>query len=337
MAKDNQTASENKSGKKLLKVVIAITTVMLLLFVALMIYYFGASYKEFDSISRKEFAIPGLNTNFTPQGMAYDSSAKKFIISGYIDGKPSKLYVVNKKDGEIEHEFTLTFENKEIKEHFGGVAVYNSALYIAGDGEVYCLPLDSVYNPIVEGSVEATGKFIVPNNTAFLTVYNGHLIVGEFYHSKKYETDPSHHIKINENETNRALALAYKMDDTAYNGVTSISPKYAISLCNDVQGMCLTDGGEIILSTSYSLPDSKLKTYPNILSKSSSENIDVEGKSIPLYVLDSSKITRVITAPCMSEEIALVDKRVYILFENNCSKYRLFTRTRYSNVYSIEV
>ena len=62
------------------------------------------------------------------------------------------------------------------------------------------------------------------------------------------------------------------------------------------------------------------------------ENVEEE---VDTYILDTPAKT--IKAPCMSEEIAVKDDRLFILFENACNKYRYFTRNNFKTAYSIEL
>ena len=56
---------------------------------------------------------------------------------------------------------------------------------------------------------------------------------------------------------------------------------------------------------------------------------------MPLYFLDSENMRGKLTAPCMSEEIAVREGRLYILFESKANQYKLFTRVRMSRVQSV--
>ena len=90
---------------------------------------------------------------------------------------------------------------------------------------------------------------------------------------------------------------------------------------------------KIILSTSYSLPNSHIYTYENIINGTSTKQsflgLDEE---VDTYILDAPTSTK--TLPPMSEEITIKDDTLFVLFENACSKYKLFTRVNLTNVYS---
>ena len=99
---------KNKFSKKT-KTLVLLGSVLTLLFVTLMIYYFGATYPEFQKLSQKEFKIPGLETSFVPQGIEYDQTNDKFIVCGYMNnGSASRFYVIDGQTGETEKYFTLT-------------------------------------------------------------------------------------------------------------------------------------------------------------------------------------------------------------------------------------
>ena len=54
------------------------------------------------------------------------------------------------------------------------------------------------------------------------------------------------------------------------------------------------------------------------------------------YIADES-LTNTINVPSMSEEIAIKNNRVYILFESAGKKYKIFNRKQLKNVYSLSL
>lgn len=309
-----------------------------ILFVAVMIYYFGDSYKTFYSLSKQSFAIPGLETKFVPQGLDHDQENQKFLVSGYMsNGEPSRIYVINQQSGKTEKFFTLTINEKAYTGHCGGIAVNGDYGFVVGDKEVIRFNYSSALALKNGESLEIIDKFIPGNGADFVLINSGKLIVGEFYKQGKYDTPTNHHIKINNNETNFALAYAYSINQTKEFGIESQTPEYCISLPNQVQGMNFTKDGNIILSTSYSIPKSKLLIYENVLNQSTEKTITLKEQEIPLYILSSNTHLQTIEAPAMSEELVLVDGKVYILFESACSKYKLVNREQIKNVYALNV
>ena len=58
--------------KKSIKIhLIVWSSLLLVLISAVMIYYLGDSYQQFYALAEKDFAIPGLETKFVPQGLEY--------------------------------------------------------------------------------------------------------------------------------------------------------------------------------------------------------------------------------------------------------------------------
>lgn len=91
----------------------------------------------------------------------------------------------------------------------------------------------------------------------------------------------------------------------------------------------------IILSKSYGLPKSHIYYYENIFKEPTNETIKNKDNTVPLYILENNKLVKDIIIPSMSEEIHLINNRVYISFENATKKYKYFTRERLKNIYSI--
>ena len=168
-------------------------------------------------------------------------------------------------------------------------------------------------------------------NAAFCQ-YDGDLLyVGEFYRPGNYETPESHHLQTSDGSMNHAVVYAYEVDGE---GAPAPTPKFALSVCDQVQGIAVYEGG-IALSCSYGLADSAIRVYENVTGTETDKTFDVGGVAVPLYVLDGSVLRGTLTAPCMSEEIAVRGGRLYILFESKANKYKLFTRVRMSHVQSV--
>lgn len=323
--------------KKKLSIIISLTLIILLA-LAVIIYYFGATYSYYDSIKKDEFAIPGLDTSFVPQGLSYDENSNNFFVGGYMsDGSKSRIYCLA-EDNNFEPKYiTLLKDDKDFCGHLGGVAVYQNNLFIASDGLVLRANLSDITSATDGSEIAIIDYFTTGNGADSVTVYNDKLYVGEFFKANKYETKPEHHITINEKETNKAIAYCYTLDSSKPYGVSSTTPIYGISVPNQVQGFDFTADGNIVVSTSYSIPDSKILIYSNVFDVSNKTNISLFDKSFDVYILASNNLKKEITAPAMSEELIIKDNRAYILFESACSKYRFVNRTRTTNVHSITI
>ena len=326
---------------KLTKGKLATFIIMIVVFLAFsifaIVYYYGESYSEFYGKTQAEFSIPGLDEGFVPQGLEYEQGNDIFLISGYMaNGSASRVYVVN---GEEVNYVTFSFNGESLTNHFGGITTDGTGVWIGGEGNVYYLKLESLLSENAD-VVEVEDVFMAPNGADCLTVYNGnYLIVGEFYREGSYDTDPSHHITTESGRENTAVSFAYQINNNdPYGLLENTNPAFALSTTSQVQGIVITTD-QIILSTSYSLPSSTLYFYDNILEIEtvSPERREFEGltDAVDTYILDEPKST--LSAPPMTEEIAVKDGSLYILFENACSKYNMFTRVNFENVYSLSL
>ena len=323
--------------KKRRIIITSVLSVVILLFTTVMIYYFGAGYKDFSSISKKEFKIPGLDTTFVPQGMTYLETTNDFLVAGYMSsGEASRVYLIDGESGDTEKYITLKNDGDVYVGHAGGITDYGDNIYVVGDKEVLRFSLTNLYSAENGDEVAIIDSFETGNGCDFVLTYGANLIVGEFYKKDKYETPELHHIQTS-NGLNYAMAYVYNLKADNEYGLESLEVQSAISMPNQVQGMTFTKEDKIILSTSYSIPNSKLLVYDNVLRSEAEKSISINNREVPLYVLESSNLEKTLVAPSMSEELELVDDRVYVLFESNCKKYRLFNRTRLSNVYSLDI
>jgi hypothetical protein len=305
---------------------------------SVVIYYFGATFPEYSKISKAEFNIPGLNDGFVPQGLNYNENSRTYFISGYMaDNSASRIYILEEDKDTASKYITLTFENKDVICHFGGVAANDEHVWVSGDGYVYRIEKSSILNANNGDKIAAIDQFRPENGADFITIHNNHLLVGEFYLKDKYDTPPSHHIEVNNGETNKALAYAFELNSSSPYGIESTVPVYGLSLPDKSQGFTFTNDGKVVVSTSFSIPKSHILTYENVFNSDNAIIITINNQELPVYKLSSTNLVKDITAPTMSEEIIFKDNRVYILYESACSKYKLINRTRLTKVYSINI
>lgn len=296
----------------------------------LLIYYFGATHKEFESLDPKsEFGIPGLDDAYVPQGVEYIEQADLFLMSGYMsDGSASRLYVINHKTGESRY-VTIKHNGNDFLGHMGGVSSDGTFVWIAGDKSVITLRLEEVLNS--NSVVEQIAESVTGNGCDWVSWVNGKLLVGEFYRKNKYETPGFHHI----GETS-AVGYIYSVDHSQVAGFDVSKVECAVTLPDNAQGLVVV-GDKIVVSTSWAIPKSKLFVYDNVFNKSSIVTLNILGTRVPLYELNSSNLLNTIKAPAMSEEMVLVGDRIFICFESACKKYKFINRTRTKSIISIGV
>ena len=331
---------------KITKGKFALFVIMTIIFAAFSIfafvYYFGETYNSFYTNANTEVKIPGLEEGFVPQGMEYESTNDIFLISGYMaDGSASRLYVV----GDDVKYVTFNYAEEEYVGHAGGVTTNGDGVWIVGDGTLNYIKLAEILSADNETQLTFASQFTAPNGADFVTTYNNNLLVGEFQRDGNYIRNESHEITTPSDNTNKAVTFAYEINNNNEFGLESTTPIYAISTPSLVQGMVVTDEN-IILSTSYSLPSSHLYIYDNIIGTTGTEYVvkreyfinDGETETpieVDTYILDTPTSSE--TLPPMSEEITLKDDAVCVLFENACSKYKMFTRVNLENVYNYEL
>ena len=321
------------------KIAISIISSFLgLIIIFLGVYYLWPWNKDFFDKAKVEFKIPGLDTKFTPQGMTTIDGTDKFIICGYMtDGTASRFYVIN--DGKVEKYFTLTQAGEDYKGHAGGLTSYGNTLWVAGDKNCYRFSLSDVNSCENGGKVIILDSFQTNNGADFVYNSDGFLWVGEFYKKDKYETDESHKITTSSGEINSAIVFGYEIDQSKGYGLVNQAPlpSKALSIRGLCQGIAVTQDGKFVLSTSYSVADSHLYYYENVLAKEKDSTISIGIHEVDLWYLDNNSLIKEITIPSMSEEIVIKNNTLYILFESGAKKYKIFNRKQLSNVYSIPV
>ncbi len=320
---------QKKKMKLLTKIAVIFLSVILFIGVVFgcAIGYFRLSVANYYSASNNAFVIPGLNDDYIPQGLDYDSEKEYFILSGYMkDHSASPVYLTD-KEGELLKRVTLINpDGSDYTGHGGGVAVNGAFMYVTG-GEDCCLYVYS-YHAFLDANdgdkLPCLGVFSTKVSdtdyieNAFVTVYNGKLITGEFYREESYPTLDSHKITTKAGDFNQALAVEYTIDSTAPLGINP-TPIKAYSMPDQVQGLTIYNN-KVYLSTSWGLSFSHVLEYD--LTKLSLEGeIELLGQTLPLYAMDSSSLLNDYKVAPMSEEMVFVDGKLFISCESASNKY----------------
>lgn len=294
------------------------------------------TYKDFSSVSKEYCDIPGLDTKFVPQGITYNELHQVILVVGYSsDDTPSPIYVLN-KDGKEIKKITFKLESgKDYTGHAGGIVSFNNIVFVSSEKKVYKLDINKILNANNNDCITVDKTTKVDLDGATMFIYNNYLFVTEFYYPKKYETEKSHYIQTS-NGTNKALALAYEIDEENISGLKSNIPQIALSIPDKVQGIVIKNN-EIIFSTSYGRQnDSYLYKYKNILLEETNKTYKYNDLTLPLYIIDNKDQIKTMLSPSMSEGVCLLDNKLLILFESAAKKYRLLTKCEVYKIWESE-
>lgn len=314
-------------------------TLIVVFFVAialifLLCYYFAGGKYDLNHASLR-FKIPGLDEGFVPQGLCYVRPLNVLLVSGYMaTGQPSRVYVISAESGEALKYVCFKDRKMAFLGHSGGVSCFSGSAYISSEGKIFRFSLADLEAAKSGDFINFESSLETGNGADFCCVNNGYIFSGEFYKFRKFPTDLSHHIMIDQKLQNSAVIFAFKLSQNGE--FASRLASFAISIPDMVQGMEFVDNN-IWLSSSYGLSKSKLSVYSNVLSSSATQQISFKQQNVPLFVLSGKDLKRCLTLPPMAEEIALVNEQVLVLFESASKKYKKFNRVRIKNIYGFKI
>ncbi len=290
---------------------------------------FGDYYKN----AEKLYKIPGIHDNYIPQGLSYSENYKVFLNCGYMnDDSASRIYITN-EDGNTTKYVSLKYNGELFKRHTGGIAVHGEKVYISNAKKLYALSMSDLVNASNGDYVNIETEQKVHTNSSFCFASSTMMYVGEYYDGNKYTTDETHYIKNDEQESH-AFVLAYPF----IGDLVSPLPLYGYAVTNNAQGMCITDSGKIVISTSCGINPSKLLSY-KVNSNTKSQKYEHEDFLLPISItfLGNNELVNEISGPAMNEEITYKDGYVYVNNESACNKYIYgkFTRAKY--IYRIKM
>ena len=328
-----------------IKITIIVLCILVVLFGAVAgVYYWFPWHRNFFNNADKEFAIPGLADGFVPQGFTEIEGYNKYLISGYMDdGSPSRFYVVDIETKQVEKYVILKIDSgKNYDGHAGGVASYGSALWTVsmadnGKGYAFCFNAIDVINAENEDSIAIRDYFETYNNADCVFVQDDMLWVGEFYREKSHITDEEHIKTTSSGDVHKAMAYGFNIDISYKCGVKNKFPQKALSLKDLCQGIAVTAEGKFVMTSSYSISDSTIYYFNNVLEEENAATTKIGLTEIPMWYLDDNSLIYSEKIPSMAEEVVIRDDRVYILFESSCKKYKKVNRTRIDSVYSLPI
>lgn len=297
-------------------------------------------YGTYGEFYEKGALIPGLFQGAVPQGMAYDREHGLFIISNYMfDGRPSCLTVVSENDGTLQK--TLWLLNPDMtphRGHVGGVAVGNKTLWVTAGSGVYALPLASITDEKNNASLVLQDYRPTIVKASFAAFYNNVLWVGEFNsRDRSYISPASHHIKTESGEINHGWAAGYVIHEKPDTAEETEGPAYILSLPDEVQGIAFTDD-KIVLSKSYGRRNnSRIAIYTTPLGSTEDSVVQTgNGRSCPLWILDSALKDAELIAPPMTEGVTVFNNVISVIFESGSDKYRDSAKFPQDSIHSLK-
>ena len=291
-------------------------------------------YADFLATSEKSFLIPALKETMIPQGMDIWRERGWLMISGYFPSAEvsdcSVLVAIDMKTGAYVGEYYLTnTDGTPHASHAGGVAITDKDIYISNGSKLYRIPLTEVLNAGQCGKVTIADSFTVPVRASFCNYSDGYLWVGDLQYGTSYPTQRYQFMKTRDNLIYCAWTVGYELDPTTENGIKAsaivegsyATPDIILSMTERIQGFAVV-GNKIALSQSYGRTNkSTIFLYDNPIGTEAHSTFKANNVDVPVYFLDSKQLSKKVTALPMSEGLAAMDGKLYILFESGADKY----------------
>lgn len=305
--------------KKIVKIVLIVLAAVIALLLAIKAgerIVYASFYRQAD----REFTIPGLNDGFVPQGIHYIAEEDAFLVTGYQqDRSDSRVYYLDASRKVTTWAGMKEMDGSTYTGHTGGIALFGEYVYITNDSTLDVFLLSDLTDG--DGVMTKIGEITAYIDPAYCSVEGDYLIAGSFHRDAAGATPGSYLTDTPAGDRNSATAVVFKLDEASPFGVDP-TPVAVLSTTAQVQGLCLTDDGDVIISTSWGFAHSYLYVYDgDKITCDETPYTVTEGVDVPLYYLDSASLTQTIKAPPMSEEIVWLDGRVYIMNESASNKY----------------
>lgn len=291
-------------GKLIMFVIIGILALILVTIIGLNIAKHFI-YSDYFSIKTDICKNPGLNDGFVCQGIAVSEENNVILVCGYMKDKTnSRIYVTDFDSNSYYVE--LTRGGEKYTGHAGGLAITGDTVYIANAKKIYSFPLSSVLSASNGDIVDIGSGTKVNTNASFVYTDEEYLYVGEFHDGGKYVIEDHEHETAE--GTHYAICTKYALSDLE-------TPIAVYTLRNNVQGICFTPNGKVVLSTSYGLTDTIYYVYD--LDSAADSGLTFDGA--PVYYLDD--LEKEIHGPAMGEDLDYYDGRIVTLTESASQKY----------------
>ncbi len=292
-----------------------------------------STYAAFTAAATPTYLVPGLKEGLIPQSMDVWEAKDLLLISGYFasaslnkSGSPSSMIVaIDLKTGNFAGKYCLkNVDGSHHTGHVGGLAVTEKNIFISSGRTLYRIPLSQMERLGKSGTLQVVETIKVAALGSFCNYSDGVLWVGDFINTTEVPVLPDSVCSY------KAWAVGYKVKDTEsefssenWDPATMeyATPDYALSITNKVQGLAFVNG-KVALSTSYGRSkNSKIYVYNSPLQSAQDASITVNGKSVPVWILDGTFLKTSYTLMPMSEGLSSYKGKLLVVFESGTLKY----------------
>ncbi len=292
-----------------------------------------STYAAFTAAATPAYLVPGLKEGLIPQSLDVWEAKDLLLISGYFDssslnksGSPSSMIVaIDLKTGNLAGKYCLkNVDGSHHTGHVGGLAVTEKNIFISSGRTLYRIPLSQMERLGKSGTLQIVETIKVAALGSFCNYSDGVLWVGDFINTTEVPVLPD------SVSTYTAWAVGYKVKDTESEfssenwdpaTMTYATPDYAFAITNKVQGIAFVNG-KVALSTSYGRSkNAKIYVYNSPLQSAQDASITVNGKSVPVWILDGTFLKTSYTLMPMSEGLSSYNGKLLVAFESGTLKY----------------
>ena len=304
-------------------------------------------FSEHYEKAEKFCNIPGLDTEFVPQGLCYSEYLNCVLVCGYMeDGTSSRLYVINPENGDCEKFVNLIDANGEkYTGHCGGVASFEKNAWIVSGKYARRLSLDTLNSTENNSDLQFIDSFNSVTRASYINCSNGILCVGEYHKDgDTYVTDNEHHLTSPNGEKMSAWTCGYQLESGNEQGFTydgtskkAVAPDYILETESMCQGFSQLPDGRFVTSISGQITKSEINTYENVLENEADATVTVSDKEVNLWFLDSTKMTSSLKSLPRSEGVDNYNGKLLVLYESGCKKMLVSQIVRTESVWSVEL
>ncbi|MBR2479335.1 MAG: hypothetical protein IKB47_02905 [Clostridia bacterium] len=294
--------------------------------------YTKPAYSKFNAIATPDAVVPGLKQGFIPQGMDISEEKELIFISGYFKdytySDTSVILTVNVKTGKKVGEYRiLNVDGSKHTSHAGGVAVTEDNVFIASEEKLFRIPLSAFEEDGLQATIKIVEEIPVPTRASFCNYSDGILWVGDFYipNDSEYATPTWRHMTNRDGKKYGAWCVGYIITDETESGLAKdayvdgmqyATPDIVLSIDQKFQGFTVI-GDKIVLSRSYgNKVNSTLIVYDNVTKEPAHTTVTLNGKSVPVWFLDSKAEGESYVTMSMSQGLSVYDGALYVLYES---------------------